>query len=518
MYKYIKSNTYIHTYKYFTKHGIGPGTLPKDVKLLDWSDVDDNITAIWLDRFLTTRELKEYDIYPETSDHHKMYSKKLNNYTVTASRSDSSYQHYYAYKYKGTKNRFSIHYDDVTDIDDPELSFKQFRASVSPIKPYDDADYAWATIEHGSISYYRKGKLIKREFYFMFSDYGTDYEDMYENANEWITDLIDSICDTLIELNQNVEPRIIHNSTSIQSSDENKLSSEFIDSYRIAKAQFEKDYTDSYVALNRHKDDSDRVDIIVHVKDDYGIAHEGYINVNINECDSDELFDRFNKAANILLHKDSVTAANKGVTVVSNTYNEYLRMKRQYKNRKSFKDRETESGNIQDLIDDLKNKGVSYEIYEDKTDDGCTIFFDETDSVYSSSDYNDDSDLEADWAWEILDTKRVLDSDGFYTDYTLYTNENEDIYICMLGNRNLYGPDIDYADYETDDENAAWEWFDNYKGFADDYVYSSEGLKSSDFSDETFEDDNEEYDEASLSSSDFMSWYDSLSEEDQWDR
>ena len=99
-------------------------------------------------------------------------------------------------------------------------------------------------------------------------------------------------------------------------------------------------------------------------------------------------------------------------------------MKRQYKNRKSFKDREAESGNIQDLIDDLKNKGVSYEIYEDTTDAGCTIFFDETDSVYSSSDYNDDFDLETEWV--VLDTKSVLDSDGFYTDYTLYTNENED--------------------------------------------------------------------------------------------
>ena len=384
-------------YLYFTKHGLGPGTLPKDVKLLDWRDVDDNITAIWLDRFLTTKELNQYDIYPETSDQHKMYSKKLNSCTITASRPDNSYQHYYAYDYKG-KNRFSIHYDDVTDIEDPELSFKQFRASVSPIKPYDDGDYAWARIQNGSIDYFRKGKLIKKEYYFMFSDYGTDEDPFYENANDWISDITDRACDMLIDLNQNVEPRIIYNSKAIQSA-----------------------------------------------------------------------------------------AANKGVTVVSDTYNEYLRMKRQYKNRKSFKDREAESGNIQDLIDDLKNKGVSYEIYEDTTDAGCTIFFDEMDSVYSSFEYNDDFDLETEWS--VLDTKSVLDSDGFYTDYTLYTNENEDIYICMLGDRDLYEPDIDYADYETDDENAAWEWFNNYEGFADDDVYSSEGLKSSEFSGAELTDD-----------------------------
>ena len=383
-------------YLYFTKHGVGPGTLPKDVKLIDWRDVDDNITAIWLDRFLTTKELNQYDIYPETSDQHKMYSKKLNSCTITASRPDNSYQHYYVYDYKG-KNRFSIHYDDVTDIEDPELSFRQFRASVSPIKPYDDGDYAWARIQNGSIDYFRKGKLIKKEYYFMFSDYGTDEDPFYENANDWISDITDRACDTLIELNQNVEPRIIHNSKAVQSA-----------------------------------------------------------------------------------------AANKRVTVVSDTYNEYLRMKRQYKNQKSFKDREAESGNIQDLIDDLKNKGVSYEIYEDTTDAGCTIFFDETDSVYSSFNYNDDVDTE----WAVLDTKRVLDSDGFYTDYTLYTNEDEDIYICMLGDKDLYGPDIDYADYETDDENAAWEWFNNYEGFADDDVYSSEGLKSSELSGAELTDDD----------------------------
>ena len=53
-------------YLYVTKHGIGPGTLPKGVKLLDWEDLDNNLTAIWVDRFLTTKELNEYDIYPET--------------------------------------------------------------------------------------------------------------------------------------------------------------------------------------------------------------------------------------------------------------------------------------------------------------------------------------------------------------------------------------------------------------------------------------------------------------------
>lgn len=60
------SRMYEHgPYRYLTKHGIGPGTLPKDVKLVKWEDLDNYYTAIWTDRFLTTKELKDYDIYPE---------------------------------------------------------------------------------------------------------------------------------------------------------------------------------------------------------------------------------------------------------------------------------------------------------------------------------------------------------------------------------------------------------------------------------------------------------------------
>ena len=51
---------------YLTKHGLGPGTLPRGVQLIDSKELSPYITAIWLDRFLTTKELQEYDIYPET--------------------------------------------------------------------------------------------------------------------------------------------------------------------------------------------------------------------------------------------------------------------------------------------------------------------------------------------------------------------------------------------------------------------------------------------------------------------
>lgn len=65
--KYVKASREYpgEGYRYLTKHGIGPGTLPKDVTLLKVEDLPNYFTAIYLDRFLTKDELDYYDIYPE---------------------------------------------------------------------------------------------------------------------------------------------------------------------------------------------------------------------------------------------------------------------------------------------------------------------------------------------------------------------------------------------------------------------------------------------------------------------
>lgn len=70
--------------------------------------------------------------------------------------------------------------------------------------------------------------------------------------------------------------------------------------------------------------------------------------------------------------------------------------------------------------------------------------------------------------WTYLSSKSVPDSDGFYTDYTLYTNLDRSKFICMFGDNDLYEPDEDYADFETEREDEAWEWFNSYEGITDD--------------------------------------------------
>ena len=114
--------------------------------------------------------------------------------------------------------------------------------------------------------------------------------------------------------------------------------------------------------------------------------------------------------------------------------------------------------------------GYVYPPYEDDPDD-----------YINSADKYNVSD------WKELASKSVEDSDGFYTDYTLYTNGST--YICMFGDKEIYEPDESYADYETESEQEAWDWFNSYTGFADeedeydaddydDSIYSSNSSKA----------------------------------------
>ena len=76
--------------------------------------------------------------------------------------------------------------------------------------------------------------------------------------------------------------------------------------------------------------------------------------------------------------------------------------------------------------------------------------------------------------WVEVDSKSVRDSDGFYTDYTWYTNGKKHIFI--FGDSEIYTPEDSDYDWEVEiypgnEQNAmdeAQEWFDNYKGFDED--------------------------------------------------
>lgn len=148
--------------------------------------------------------------------------------------------------------------------------------------------------------------------------------------------------------------------------------------------------------------------------------------------------------------------------------------------------------------------GNEYEIEVNKYSDGTyeTVRADIVGSIRASTKTKvtaswDEDDSE----WIKLNRKPVLDSDGFYTDYTLYTNGHE--YICMFGDEDLYGPDPDYADFSTESEEEAMEWFDSYEGFEDeedDDIYDDiYDICSSEEVDDELEHPDQEYDSAATS-------------------
>ena len=119
------------------------------------------------------------------------------------------------------------------------------------------------------------------------------------------------------------------------------------------------------------------------------------------------------------------------------------------------------------------------------------------DKIESSVDIDEETE---DPKWICLDIKHVRDSDGMLTDYALYTTKDEDKYICMFGDADVYAPDEMYADAEFDTEDEALEWFENYVGPGDeedeDDIYSSE---ETDADEDDLEHPDQEYDSAATS-------------------
>lgn len=61
-----------------------------------------------------------------------------------------------------------------------------------------------------------------------------------------------------------------------------------------------------------------------------------------------------------------------------------------------------------------------------------------------------------------------MDTDGFYTDYTMYYDTLLDKYVFVFGDEELYSPEDGNFDWECDSEQEANEWFNDYNGY-DEY-------------------------------------------------
>lgn len=64
--------------------------------------------------------------------------------------------------------------------------------------------------------------------------------------------------------------------------------------------------------------------------------------------------------------------------------------------------------------------------------------------------------------WEFVKGKMIKDSDGFLTSYDWYRNTDSGLNIFMFGEEEA---DPDYADWETESDAEAEDWFKSYTGF-----------------------------------------------------
>lgn len=77
--------------------------------------------------------------------------------------------------------------------------------------------------------------------------------------------------------------------------------------------------------------------------------------------------------------------------------------------------------------------------------------------------------------WEFIKGKMIRDSDGFLTSYDWYRNTDSGLNIFMFGAEEA---DPDYADWETESDSEAEDWFNSYNGFNDEEELD-ESVKSS---------------------------------------
>ena len=114
----------------------------------------------------------------------------------------------------------------------------------------------------------------------------------------------------------------IHSSTDVRNND--VLTDEFIDSYLLAKMQFEEIYhlQDGYVELDGKGDVDDTVAISIHLQNKFGEVCEGYVCVNMYNNSSDEILDILQTGAETLIRtseideelvESSVTGAADGI-------------------------------------------------------------------------------------------------------------------------------------------------------------------------------------------------------------
>ena len=120
-------------YRYITTHGIGPGTLPKDVSVFKTEDISSGRIAIYISRPLTSEELKQYDIKPEWIQEDSSYRRyKVSFFVDTDSMNNMEIEEKVNELLKGSGLASADETIDVEKVEDLEEDANNFgKAHIS---------------------------------------------------------------------------------------------------------------------------------------------------------------------------------------------------------------------------------------------------------------------------------------------------------------------------------------------------------------------------------------------------
>lgn len=120
---------------------------------------------------------------------------------------------------------------------------------------------------------------------------------------------------------------------------------------------------------------------------------------------------------------------------------------------------------------DFEEEYMTKSIYEDLDSEDPEIIFtqyEDPSKTYLNESYDNNSKfLDAD-RFELIDKKSIYDADGFTTDYCLYYDSLNEIWITIFGDSDVYTPENTEPDVEFDSEEEAMNWFNSYNGLEDE--------------------------------------------------
>lgn len=116
---------------------------------------------------------------------------------------DTEYDKYYAVAYGN--HRYSVYDTTLSDdVFNKQYCTNNYKAQISKISPYDDAEYVWANVENGLVNFILDGKIIDT-----IKDISND--DDFEYNFEWQDNIFLTALENLEIYNKDIKPIMIYN-------------------------------------------------------------------------------------------------------------------------------------------------------------------------------------------------------------------------------------------------------------------------------------------------------------------